>query len=86
MWRYSIKPGTTKYVKGYRFLSFARKYKKETIGCRTRCCKTASKKLVHKAGEYFGNKIVDTVTKSNDDKIGKQQSFEKIIILLEKRD
>ena len=28
MWRYSIEPRTRKYVKGYGFLSFARKYKK----------------------------------------------------------
>ena len=31
--------------------------------------KTASKKVVHKAGEFFGNKIADAVTKSKDDKI-----------------
>ena len=29
----------------------------------------ASKKVVHKAGEFIGNQIADTVTKSNDDKI-----------------
>ena len=31
----------------------------------------ASKKVVHKAGEYLGNKIADVVTKSNDDNIDK---------------
>ena len=86
MWRYSIKPGTTKYVKGYRFLSFAWKYKKKLLDAGLDAVKTASKKLVHKAGEYFGNKIVDAVNKLNDDKIGKQQPVEKIILLLEKRD
>ena len=30
MW-YSIKPRTRKYVKGYGFLSFARKYKKQLM-------------------------------------------------------
>ena len=35
--------------------------------------KTASKKVVHKAGEYLGNKIADTVTKSNDNNIEKQE-------------
>ena len=48
--------------------------------------KTASKKLVHKAGEFIGNKIADAVTKSNDDNIGKQELVEEIIIPLEKRD
>ena len=38
MTRYSIEPGRIKYVKGYGFLSFARKYKK-IIGYRTRSCK-----------------------------------------------
>ena len=33
--------------------------------------KTASKRLVHKAGELLGNKIAEVVTKSNDNKIVK---------------
>ena len=33
--------------------------------------KAASKKAVHKAGKFLGNKIADTVTKSNDYKIVK---------------
>ena len=32
MARYSIEPRTRKYVKGYGFLPFARKYKKAIIG------------------------------------------------------
>ena len=44
--------------------------------------KTASKK----AGKFIKNKIEDTVTKSNDDKIVKQQPLEEIIIPPEKRD
>ena len=52
--------------------------------------KTASKKLVQKAGEFLGNKITDTVTKSNDHKIVKPdenpRNVEEIIIPLEKRD
>ena len=35
MRRYSIEPRTRKYVKGYGFLSFARKYKKTVNGYRT---------------------------------------------------
>ena len=48
--------------------------------------KTASKKAVHKAGEVLGNKVADAVTKSNDDKIVKQEPVKEIIIPLEKRD
>ena len=33
--------------------------------------KTASKEVVHKAGEFKRNKIADTITKSNDEKIVK---------------
>ena len=52
--------------------------------------KTTSKKVVQKAGEFLGNKITDTVTKSNDYKIVKPdenpRNVEEIIIPLEKRD
>ena len=48
--------------------------------------KTASQKVVQKAGEFIGNKIVDTVTKSNGDKIVKQEPVEEVIIPPEKRD
>ena len=54
--------------------------------------KAASKKLVHKAGEFIRNKIADAVTKSNDeiklwktDKIVKQEPAEEIIIPPEKK-
>ena len=40
--------------------------------------------MVHKAGEFLGNKIADAVTKLNNDKIVKQEPFEEIIITLEK--
>ena len=65
--RYSIEPGTRKYVKGYGFLSFARKYDKQFLDTGLDSLKTASKMVVHKAGEILGNKIADTVFKSNDD-------------------
>ena len=52
--------------------------------------KTASKKLVHKAGEFLGNQISVAVNKSNDDKIVKldenPRNVDKIIIPPEKRD
>ena len=44
----------------------------------------ASKKLVHKAGEYLGNKIADAITESNDDNIEKHEPAEEIIIPPEK--
>ena len=48
--------------------------------------KTASKKVVHKAGGFLGNKTADAVTKSNDDKIVKEEPVEVIIIPIEKRE
>ena len=36
------------------------------------------KKIVHKVSEFIGNKIVDAVTKSNDDNIDKQEPVEEI--------
>ena len=41
---------------------------------------TASKNAVHKAGEFLGNKIADTVTNSNHDNIEKHEPVEEIII------
>ena len=42
--------------------------------------------MVHKAGKFITNKIADAVTKSNNDKIEKQESVDEITIALEKRD
>ena len=61
---------------------------KTIIGYRT--FKNRFQKVVHKAGEFLGNKIAYAVTKSNDDKIEKPdenpRNVEEIIIPLEKRD
>ena len=46
----------------------------------------ASKKVVHKAGQYLGNKIADAITKSNNDNIEKHDPVEEIFISPEKRD
>ena len=46
--------------------------------------KTASKKVVHKAGECLGKKVLDAIIKSNNDKIEKQE--EETLIPSEKRD
>ena len=80
MRRYSIEARTRKYLKGYGYLSFARKYKKPLLNTGL----DASKKVVHKAGEFIGNKVADAVTKSNDDNIEKKEPVEEIIISPEK--
>ena len=46
---------------------------------------TAPKKVVHKVGEVLENKIAYAVTKSKDDKIGKQEPVEIIVVLPEKK-
>ena len=48
--------------------------------------KTASKKVVNKAGEFLGNITADTVTKSDDDEIVKQEPVEEIMIPQEKKE
>ena len=69
MQRYSIEPRTREYVKGYGFLSFTRKYKKQLLGTGI----DASKNAVHKAVEFIENKISYTLAKSNNNKIVKQE-------------
>ena len=64
MTRYSIEPRTRKYVKEYVFLSFARKCKKQLYDTGLDAVKTASKKVVHKAGGFLRNKIADAVTQT----------------------
>ena len=87
---YSTQPITREYVKGYGFLSFARKYKKQLLDTGEDAAKTASKKVVHISGEFVGNKTADSVTKSKDDKIVKSdenlRSVEEITIPLEIKD
>ena len=46
----------------------------------------ASKKVIHKAGEFTGDKIADAVTKSNDDNNEEEEPVEEIIIPPGKRD
>ena len=84
MTQYSTEPRARKYVKRYRFSLFARKYKKQLLDTGLNSLKTASKNVVHKPIEFIGNKVADTVTKSNDDNIEKQEPVEEIIIPLEK--
>ena len=81
MTQYSAEPRTRKYVKEYGFLLFARKYKKQLLNTGLNASKN-----VHEVGEFLGNKIADTVNKSNDVSIEKQEPNEEIIIPPEKRE
>ena len=72
--RYSTQPKIKKYVKGYGFLSFARKfgdkYGKKLMDTATKtgidAVKTVSKRVVQKTAEatwdLIGNKIADKIT------------------------
>ena len=72
--RYSTQPNFRKYVKGYGFLSFARKfgdkYGKKLVNTATKtgmdATKIASKTVVQKTAEAIGdlirNKLVDKIT------------------------
>ena len=73
MKRYSVKPRTRRYVKGYGFLSFARnlfnKYGKKLLDTAKKtgldAAKNASKNVVHKTaettGELVGDKIAEKI-------------------------
>ena len=68
--RYSTKLRFRKYVKGYKFLSFARKfgnkYGKKLMDTGIDAAKIASKRVVQKTAESTrdlnGNKIADQIT------------------------
>ena len=78
--RYSTEPKFRKYIKGYGFLSFARKfgdkYGKKLIDTATKAgidaVKTASKRVVQKTaeatGDLIGNKIADKITSAGKTK------------------
>ena len=86
--RYSTEPRFRKYVKGYGFLSFSRKFGKKLMDTATKtgmdAAKTTSKRVIKKtseaAGELIGNKIADKTTS-----IGKPKKMEEIYIPPEKR-
>ena len=67
--RYSTEPRFRKYVKGYGFLSFARKFgdkygKKlmDTATKKSRVSKRVVQKTAEATGELIGNKIADKIT------------------------
>ena len=85
--RYSTEPKYRKYVKGFGFLSFARKFG-DKYGIRLMdtttktgidAAKTASKRVVHKTAEaiadLIGNKIADKITSLSKTKSKKKQNM-----------
>ena len=90
--RYSTEPRFTKYVKGYVFLSFAKKfgnkYGKKIMDTATKtgidAAKTTSKRVLQKTeeatGDLIGNNIADRMTL-----ISKPKETEEIYIPPEKR-
>ena len=96
--RYSTEPKYRKYVKGYGFLLFSRKfgdkYGKKLKDAATKteidAAKTASKRVVQKTAEatldLIGNKIADKITSvSKSKKDDKTKKVEEIYIPPEKR-
>ena len=94
--RYPTEPRFRKYIEGYGFLSFARKfgdrYSKKLMDTATKTgidtAKTASKRVVQKTaeatGDLIGNKIADKITSVGKSK-GKTNKPEEIYISPEKR-
>ena len=82
--RYLLEPKYRKYIQGYGFFSFARKFGDKCVkklmdtATKTRidAAKTASKRVVQKTaeatGDLIGNKIADKITS-----VGKTKSKEK---------
>ena len=66
MWRYSLEPRTTKFVKGYEFLSFARKYKKQLLDTGLDAVKISKN-----AEEFLGNKSQTTIKLWNENHLKK---------------
>ena len=97
MMRYSIEPRFRNYVKGYGFLSFARKfgdkYGKKLIDTATKigmdAAKIAFKRVLQKTeeatGDSIGNKIADKITSIGKPKEKPKKKTKKIYISPEKR-
>ena len=94
--RYSTEPKFRKYVKGYGFLSFPRKFGHKygkkimdtAIKTQIDAAKIASKRVVQKnaeaTGDLIGNKIADQITSFGRPK-EKRKKVEEIYIPPEKR-
>ena len=81
--RYSTEPRFRKYVKGYGFLSFARKFGNKYGKNLMDAAKTASKRVVQKTaeatGDLIGNKIADKITSIGKPKEKKEKKQKKFI-------
>ena len=96
--RYSAQPKFRKYVKGYGFLSFARKfsdkYGEKVMDIATKtgidAAKTASKIVVQKSaeatGDLIGNKIADKITSLGKTKSKKKKKKNKKYTYQQKKD
>ena len=92
-----MEPKFRKYIKGYGFLSFAKKfgnkYGKKLMDTATKtgldAAKTASKRIVQKTaeatGDLIGNKIADRITSIGKPKEKEPKRIEEIYIPPEKR-
>ena len=95
--RHSTEPKFRKYVKGYSFLSFARKsghkYGKKFMDSAAKtgidAAKTASKRVVQKTaeatGDLIGNKIADKITSLGKTNNKEKEERQEIYIQPEKR-
>ena len=96
--RYSIEPKFRKYVKGYVFLSFAKKlgnkYGKKLMDTATKigidAAKTTSKRIVQKTaeatGDLIGNKIADKTTSIGKPKEKQTKKKQKKFIFHQKKE
>ena len=96
--RYSTKPKYIKYIEGYGFLSFARKfgdkYRRILMDTATKlvmdAAKTVSKRVVQKTaeatGDLIGNKIADKITSAGKTKSIKKEDESKNFIYHRKKD
>ena len=79
MTRYSIEPGTRKYVKGYGFLSFVRKYKKQLLDAGLDSLKTAFKNSIEKVNlleiKLLSQYLIHTMTRLWTQNLFKKQLF-----------
>ena len=90
--RNSTEPKFRKYIKGYSFLSFARKFGDTATKAGIDAAKTASKRVVQKTAEatadLIGDKIADKITslgKTKSKKKEKEEGRQEIYIPPEKR-
>ena len=91
---YSTKPKYRKYVEGYGFLSFARKfgdkYGRKLMDTATKTGITASKRVVQESpgatGDLIVSKIADKITSVGKQKLGKKKIKDKKFTYKQKKD